>query len=51
MIAKLTANLDKFTQQLPLAHHQSRCNDEKDEVNPLQAIVDDLKAKNIELEI
>ena len=51
MIAKLTTNLEKLPQQLALAHHHGLCNDEKDEVNPLQAIIDDLKAKNIELEI
>jgi hypothetical protein len=36
---------------LALAHHHGGCHDEKEEVYPLQTIVDDLKAKNIELEI
>ena len=51
MIVKLTADLEKLPQQLSLAHHHGGCHDEKDLVNPLQAIVDDLKAKKIELEI
>ncbi len=50
MIAKLTADLDKLPQQLALVHHYGGCHVEKEEINPLQAIVDDLKAKNIELE-
>ncbi len=50
MIAKLTADLEKLPQQLALAHHHGGCHDEKDDLNPLQVIVDDLKAKNIELE-
>ncbi len=51
MIAKLTADLEKFPQQLALGHHHGSWHNEKDEVHQLQIIVDELKAKNIELEI
>ena len=50
MISQLTVNIEKLQQQLALAHHGG-CHEKEEEVNPLQSIVDDLKAKNIELEV
>ncbi len=49
MVAKLNSDIEKLQQQLAVSLHGG-CHEKKEDVNPLQSIIDDLKAKNLELE-